>query len=373
MRRSVANLGISIWMALGLGLASHHLVLAQPLDQPPLSSLIAPAGSVAQVLGDASGATHFPATSHPEFETPLATSPPPVTPKLTYARVITGNVPVYQHPLQATLGLSPVRSLAAGYVWVSLADTQPIEQSGAHWYRINPDEYVQADYLEIYQPSAFRGLIQPPVETFAWIVFDTWTAAEPGALPGADSFLLKRYTIIPILEEQPFNDRRWYRVGEGHWIEQGMVGIVTPKPRPEGVLPGDKWIEVDLYEQTLAAYEGDQMVYATLVSSGLPWWRTEPGLFQVWVKVRQAKMSGREGYADYYFLEDVPWSMYFNGNFSLHGAYWHDRFGIRHSHGCVNLPLADAKWLFEWATPVDRGGWTLATEENVGTWVWVHE
>ncbi len=85
-------------------------------------------------------------------------------------------------------------------------------------------------------------------------------------------------------------------------------------------------------------------------------------------------MSGREGYADYYFLEDVPWTMYFNRDFALHGAYWHDRFGIQHSHGCVNLSLADAKWLFEWTVPTStRSGWKLATEEQPGTWVWVHE
>jgi lipoprotein-anchoring transpeptidase ErfK/SrfK len=263
--------------------------------------------------------------------------------------------------------------LDSGYVWVTLTSPQPVEQDEQAWYMINADEYVQAGYLEVYQPSTFQGLASPSSETFAWMIFDVWTAAVPGELPDEATVLLRRYTIVPIYEEQPVEDRIWYRVGEKQWVEQGMVGLVKPKPRPEGIPAGAKWIEIDLYEQTLAAYEGDEIVYATLVSSGLPWWRTEPGLFQIWVKVRQAKMSGRAGYPDYYFLEDVPWTMYFNGSFALHGAYWHDRFGIRHSHGCVNLSLADAKWIFEWATPAGDTGWTLATEENSGTWVWVHD
>lgn len=131
------------------------------------------------------------------------------------------------------------------------------------------------------------------------------------------------------------------------------------------------------FEQTLAAYEGDRMVYATLVSSGLPQWDTDSGLFRIFAKVKIAKMSGREGLADYYFLEDVPWAMYFNKDMALHGAYWHDKFGFKHSHGCVNLPPQDAKWLFDWTTPtIGDSNWTMVADRlnnTEGTWVWVHD
>jgi hypothetical protein len=294
-------------------------------------------------------------------------------PALTYARVITGDVPVYGHPIHAVQGLAPVRSLDPGYVWVSVSETGSFQLEDKLWYAINQDEYVQAEYLDIYQPTTFRGMEITVPQTFAWLIFDAWTAAVPGQLPEKGTVLLKRYSLVPILDTESVEDRDWYRVGPDQWVEQGMVGIVAPKPRPDGIGRADKWIEVDLYEQTLAAYEGDRLVYATLVSSGLPWWQTDPGLFQVWIKVKQAKMSGRNGYPDYYFLEDVPWTMYFNGEFALHGAYWHDRFGIQHSHGCVNLPPQDAKWLFAWSTPAGANNWTPATEENPGTWVWVHE
>ncbi len=343
------RLWTSLWLALVLGLIGGGIALAQTADPP--AEQTEPRPTI----------------------TPTPTPDPLLESSLTYARVITGNVPVYPQPLQATTEFSPVKFLAPGYVWVSLADPQLVQQEDQHWYAINQDEYVQADYLEIYQPSTFRGLALSRPKPFAWVVFDAWTAAAPGEVPGKDSMLLKRYTIVTIDETQYIGDRAWYRVGFQHWLEQEMVGVVTPKPRPAGVGPEDKWIEIDLYEQTLAAYEGDRMVYATLVSSGLPWWQTETGLSRIWLKIEQAKMSGRKGYPDHYFLEDVPWSMYFNKNFALHGAYWHDRFGLHHSHGCVNLSLADAKWLFEWTTPTGETNWTLATEENPGTWVWVHE
>ena len=311
----------------------------------------------------------------PDFPPPTQRSSPPDYEGLSspiYARVLTGNVPVYQHPLDARQGVDPLRTLDAGYVWVTLAGAQPLAQGNEMWYAINSNEYVQGAYLEPFQPSTFRGRAISTSQSFAWMVFDAYTAAVPGELPDAETVLLERYTMVPIEAEQLVGDRIWYRVGYRQWVEQGMVGIASPKPRPDGIGPTDQWIEVDLYEQTLAAYEGDRLVYATLVSSGLPWWETESGLFQVWLKVKEAKMSGRDGYPDYYFLEDVPWTMYFNEEFALHGAYWHDRFGIKHSHGCVNLSLADAQWLFEWTSPQGPHDWLVATEENQGTWVWVH-
>ena len=296
----------------------------------------------------------------------------PLTLPFVYARVLTGPVWVYQ----STTGITAVRSLDAGYLWVSLANAQPIYENNQGWYLINKDEYVRAEQLSIYTPSAFQGgqLTATPGKPFAWIVSNVWLSAKPGEAPASGAALLKRYTIVWIYEEQQIGDRMWYRVGEDQWLEQGHVGMVKPASRPEGVGPTDKWIDIDLYEQTLAAYEGDRMVYATLVSSGLPWWQTEQGLFRIWVKVKTAKMSGREGYPDYYFLEDVPWTMYFNRSFALHGAYWHDRFGFRHSHGCVNIAPKDAQWLFDWVTPATTANnWVLATEEEPGTWVWVHD
>ena len=118
-------------------------------------------------------------------------------------------------------------------------------------------------------------------------------------------------------------------------------------------------------------------MYATLISSGLPQWDTDSGLFRVFMKVRQAKMSGREGKPDYYFLEDVPYAMYFNKDMALHGAYWHDKFGFKHSHGCVNLPPASALWLWNWTTPdaTDKSFVMVPDRKNntEGTWVWVHD
>jgi lipoprotein-anchoring transpeptidase ErfK/SrfK len=56
---------------------------------------------------------------------------------------------------------------------------------------------------------------------------------------------------------------------------------------------------------------------------------------------------------DYYFLEDVPWILYYDGQRALHGSYWHDHYGLRGSHGCVNLTPRDARWLYDFANVGD--------------------
>ena len=136
---------------------------------------------------------------------------------------------------------------------------------------------------------------------------------------------------------------------------------LLPEPRPQdsaGQPVGGRWRAGALYEQTLVAYEDNRPVFATLVASGLDNFDTEEGLFTIWARMPTDPMSGAVGAPSAYDLQTVPWVMYFNESMSLHGTYWHDLFGYRRSHGCVNLSISDAKWLFNWAqesTPTPNG------------------
>jgi len=130
----------------------------------------------------------------------------------------------------------------------------------------------------------------------------------------------------------------------------------TPIPLPASAVAIDegRWIDVDLSRQLLTAYEGHMPVRTTLVSTGLPKTPTPVGQFRIWIKLRTDDMAG----ADYY-IEDVPYVMYFHGGYGLHGVTWHGNFGHPMSHGCVNLPTEEAEWLFNFA--------------DVGTLVNIHD
>ena len=89
-----------------------------------------------------------------------------------------------------------------------------------------------------------------------------------------------------------------------------------------------------------------------MVSTGVDHFWTRPGLFHIQRKLETETMSNSIQ-DDFYYLEDVPWTMYFDEARALHGAYWHNKFGYPLSHGCVNLSPGDAHWLFNWASEGD--------------------
>lgn len=138
---------------------------------------------------------------------------------------------------------------------------------------------------------------------------------------------------------------------------------------------GEKWIEVDLSEQKLRAWEGSSLFLETLISSGKPWTPTVTGEFRIWSKFQYAKMSGgSKERGNYYYLPNVPYIMYFYKDFSLHGTYWHNNFGHPMSHGCVNLPTPIAEKLYYWTAPTVPMGkhYISAGPDNLGTRVVVH-
>jgi lipoprotein-anchoring transpeptidase ErfK/SrfK len=108
---------------------------------------------------------------------------------------------------------------------------------------------------------------------------------------------------------------------------------------------GERWIDVDLTNQMVYAYEGDTVVNSFLVSTGTWMTPTVTGKYKIYVKYRKTNMSGPG-----YYLPDVPYTMYFYKGYGLHGTYWHSNFGTPMSHGCVNLSIPDAEWLFGWAS-----------------------
>lgn len=154
-------------------------------------------------------------------------------------------------------------------------------------------------------------------------------------------------------------------------------------PRPVlGVAdPSERWIEIDLSDQKLRAWDGSKLFLETAVSSGLPGTPTPKGEFRIWVKLRATKMEGGQG-SYYYYLPNVPYVMYFGNSkvpnsrgYGLHGTYWHNDFGNPRSHGCVNLPTPIAEKLYSFVGPIIPEGKSsvYASQENIGTRIIIHD
>jgi lipoprotein-anchoring transpeptidase ErfK/SrfK len=109
----------------------------------------------------------------------------------------------------------------------------------------------------------------------------------------------------------------------------------------------ERRIEVNLSTQRTTLFENDQVVQSWASSSGLPSSPTHAGSYRIGWKTPMQDMGCFPGAP--YCTENVPWVAYFNGDQGFHGAYWHNNFGNVMSHGCVNLPVSAAKFLYDWA------------------------
>jgi hypothetical protein len=185
---------------------------------------------------------------------------------------------------------------------------------------------------------------------------------------------LPRYAHVALTGERIRHEGQDYQQARsGELVSDLHLRVARQAARPPLVPKRARWIHVRLADQTLVAYDGDRPVFATLVATGKEGFATPQGLFRIHAKHVSATMDGLAGSDDVYSIEDVPWTMYFQGSYALHAAFWHDKLGAPRSHGCVNLSPQDAHWLFRFTTPELPAGWhgVVGTKSNPGTYVWI--
>ncbi|MBN1147794.1 MAG: L,D-transpeptidase [Anaerolineales bacterium] len=303
---------------------------------------------------------------------PLSASLPAPTLKdvdVNYAEVITPNAPVYSSLDEAIAGnkKQAAQRLNGQIVYVSYTAMQ--ETSGKKFYQIDQGAWIWGgDVSRIGVLPTFQGLLfsNTPVTDFGWVLtfFAPAPQVETKRTPGYQGGdytgrLLNLYDVVRVFAEQSVDDELWYMIGPDEWVPKKYVARVKVNPTPPAGVPGERWIEVNLFEQTLAVYDRRQLIFATVIATGIdPFW-TQPGVFQVYEKHDKTAMSGsfEADRSDAYYLEDVPWTMYYDQARALHGAYWRTKMGFEQSHGCINMTPGDAHWLFDWA--------------QIGDWVYV--
>jgi lipoprotein-anchoring transpeptidase ErfK/SrfK len=244
-------------------------------------------------------------------------------------------------------------------------------------YKKTDQGWIEASLLRPLTSSQFQGVdlltLQPPAWPFAWAVpkrkHGRIVVRATASKKGAAVRELEARTLVAVLEEKG----KWVRIGDGEWLEAKEVRIARTAAVPDGVADGERWIDVDLDQQVLMAYQGDKPVYATMISSGRKKFPTPTGIYRIHTKHGKTRMVNTKVSRSHWDVADVPWAMKFRKNFALHGAYWHDGFGGPRSHGCVNLAPSDARWLYDWSSPDVPDGWTMVElEEMLGTPVRIH-
>jgi hypothetical protein len=232
------------------------------------------------------------------------------------------------------------------------------------------NEYVLASTVTKHVPSHFEGGRLGDDTGWAVPIAFVWprggmlaaytTARSSG---GGVVRQLAARMLLPVVETADGKDGKplAYRIGDAEWMSAADVRVFQPAPPPPTLAKGERWIDVDLDNQILVAFEDGVAVYATMITSGGKDTPTETGVYRMWLKESEADMKGLNG-EDPYSVATVPWTQFFSPEkgLALHTAYWHDAFGHSRSHGCVNLAPRDARWLYFWSDPQVPPGWTMA-------------
>jgi hypothetical protein len=254
-------------------------------------------------------------------------------------------------------GLEPERQLARGDT-IALADGT--KQFAGENYHVTVDNKVVpvAGTVIVKNYSEWQGIALDATMhvPFAWVT--PHKAAVYDAPKGKKIDELPRRTRVDILEDIEEGKNRWVRIGEGRFMRASQLNEVRKIERPLGTGSHAQWVDVDLGEQVVVAYLGAEPVYATLTSSGREPNHTPRGNYPVWGKASAITMKSQAYDDEPYYVNRVPWVLFFQAHNALHGAYWHDRFGNVKSHGCANLAPRDARYLFDWLEPKLPPGWT---------------
>ncbi len=221
------------------------------------------------------------------------------------------------------------------------------------------------------EPSKFAGRDLrarplPAGTVMAWSV--QWPHAIIRAEPSLEAAEVGRIALhaeaLAHGESQEHGGATWIPLAEpaGGWALADEVRHWVTFAAPTGVREDELWLDVDLDQQMLALRRGEDVEFLTLISSGTSKHSTPLGLFRVEGKWAFADMRSRAGDEDSYFVEGVPWVQYFKGRYALHGTFWHNRFGHRTSHGCINLSAHDARWVYSHTWPAPKPGWLVINE-----------
>jgi lipoprotein-anchoring transpeptidase ErfK/SrfK len=292
------------------------------------------------------------------------------------------NLASFRAPPQAVIANRIKRHAGIAMIGTFVAD----EQAQQRRFAITTDaRLIPADKIKAHSGSPFHGYDIADLGLPVAFAFAERTAVYEQADGGgfAERGSIERRSIVPLNGMvREWAKERWVQTRDQKWLKSAdLRTIAKPSALPSYAAKSTHWIDVSLLQQTLVLYEGTRPVYATLVSTGRDGLgepgktlSTPQGTFRVYQKHVTTTMDSDVADSEFE-LRDVPWVMYFQSGYAIHGAYWHDDFGRARSHGCVNLSPIDARYVFRWSTPEVPEHWhsvNAVKDFEAGTLINIH-
>ena len=288
---------------------------------------------------------------------------------------------VYATPQAYAAGDAPVSRLPAGrrarFVDAIATDAGLVlvKEDGT----VVPEEDVYVFPITRFQGRDLREDPLPDGHLLAWSTHYADAPVYPDSTLGEPALRVAYHQAF-VVDAIPVREHVWRAPNalgmgvDGYVDDRTDVRIFHPTAPPEEIEGNERWIDIDRDGTTLAMYEGATPIYATLVSPGTGT-RTPLGTWRIQDKRVWHDMKSAVGSDDPYYVEAVPWTMFFKPLYAIHAAYWHWGFGHKASHGCINVSPRDARFLFENSAPELPVGWhTINADDETlpGTLVRIH-
>jgi hypothetical protein len=247
------------------------------------------------------------------------------------------------------------------------------------WFRLADEGYVYSGGVQPVSTVLNQVVTDIPEKGIAGEITIPYTdsiwALNRSPVPGPRLYHGSTHWIKGLMTDQR-DGSLWYRAYDNlynshyytrpEWIHVFSNEEISPFSNQ---VPEDKkHIEIILDRQLLMAFEWNVLVYAARISTGQKNYETPVGWFRTFHKRPTYHMTGGADIASVFDLPGVPWDSYITDNgIAIHGTYWHNDFGHPHSHGCINMSVQDARWIYRWTVPTVPPGERLVLQQGAGT------
>jgi hypothetical protein len=276
------------------------------------------------------------------------------------ANVAEGQGRVYASLDEAINGGNAIRNIGGGDNRF-VAIVEQAYSNGKNYVRLLNGGWMQAD--PHYSSPTWQGVefFETPESNLGFTIDNVGSYSAASFSSPLSGITYTKFDAFPIYKTVEAEGYEWYQISPSEWMPSlKSRRVVIDTSTPPGV-EGGKWINIDLHNQTLSAYENNELVFAAIVGTGSGELYSDPGTYQIYEKREIDQMQGayKADRSDFFYYEGIPWAMYYNHAQAIHGIYWPTILGFKQSHGCVNMFAGDAHWLFNFA--------------NVGDYVYVHD
>jgi len=247
------------------------------------------------------------------------------------------------------------------------------------WYRLANQQYVYSGWIQAVKTTHNPVVMDIPETGVLGEITIPYAESSYGinSSPsiGPRLYFATTHWITALVVDKR-DSSLWYRAYDAatkayYFIRPDWVHLFSAEeiaPLSPQVPETEKHIEIYLDQQLLMAYEWNVPVYAARVATGRKNYESPTGWFHTYHKRPTYHMFGGADEFSVFDLPGVPWDAYVtDSGVALHGTYWHNDFGTPHSHGCINMAIQDAKWIFRWTLPTVPAGERLALNPGTGT------